>query len=90
MGEQEYSYAYLRFKCLLAGVSSPQGLFTPNVSINVSDSVLIENNGVTPEWGCNPFSSNSIVFNENNIASVIRVVTVLMLMLGVNGPYALQ
>ena len=29
-----------------------------------SNSVLIENNGVTPEWGCNLFSSDSIVFNE--------------------------
>ena len=35
------------------------------------DSVLIENNGVAPEWGCNPFSSDSTVFNENRIASVI-------------------
>ena len=35
------------------------------------DSVLIENNGVTPEWGCNLFSSDSTDFNENKIASVI-------------------
>ena len=35
------------------------------------DAVLIENIGVAPEWGCNPFSSDSIVFNENSIASVI-------------------
>ena len=26
--------------------------------------VLIENNGVPPEWGCNPFSSNFTDFNE--------------------------
>ena len=32
-----------------------------------SDTVLIENNGITPKWGCNPFSSDSIVFNENII-----------------------
>ena len=38
--------------------------------VNKSATTL-ENNGVTPEWGCNPFSSNSIVFNENSIASVI-------------------
>ena len=52
--------------------------------------VLIENNGVTPEWGCNPFLSYSIVFNENGIASVIaellQFVTALTLILGVNGP----
>ena len=35
------------------------------------DSVLIENNGVAPEWGCNLFSSDSTNFNENRIASVI-------------------
>ena len=35
------------------------------------DSVLIEYNGVAPEWGCNPFSSDSTVFNKNRIASVI-------------------
>ena len=33
--------------------------------------VFIENIRVTPEWGCNPVSSNSIVFNENSTASVI-------------------
>ena len=35
------------------------------------DSVLIENKRVAPEWGCNLFSSDSIVFNENTIISVI-------------------
>ena len=41
------------------------------LSDDTSDSVLIENNGVTTEWGCNPFSSDSIVFNQNRIGSVI-------------------
>ena len=50
---------------------------------DASDSVLIASNGVTPEWGCNPFSSDSIVFNENRIASII---TKLSPMLGVNRP----
>ena len=36
-----------------------------------SDTVLVENNGVTPEGGCNPFWNNSIVLNENSTASVI-------------------
>ena len=35
------------------------------------DSVLIENNGVTPDWGCNLFSSDSTNFNENRIASIM-------------------
>ena len=39
-----------------------------------------------PEWGCNPFSSVSIDFNENRIASII---TELIVMLGVNGPQQL-
>ena len=38
---------------------------------------------VAPEWGCNPFSSDSTVFNANRIASVTAA---LMLTLGVNGP----
>ena len=38
---------------------------------DTGDTALIENNGVASEWGCNPFSSDSIVFNENSIASVI-------------------
>ena len=36
-----------------------------------NDSALLENNGVTSEWDSNPFSSESIVFNENKITSVI-------------------
>ena len=35
------------------------------------DSVLFENNEIAPEWGCNPFLSDSIVFNKNRIASII-------------------
>ena len=52
-------------------------------SDDTCDSILIENNGFNPEWGCNPFLSDSIIFNENRIASIIAA---LMLMLGVNGP----
>ena len=47
------------------------------------DSVLIEINRVAPEWVCNPFSSDSTVFNEYRIASVIAALT---RTLGVNGP----
>ena len=39
------------------------------------DSVRIENNGVAPEWGSNPFSRDSTVFNKNRIASVIPEVS---------------
>ena len=67
-----------------------QGPFTPSVrSIlqqlcdDASDTVLIENYGVTSDGVCNPFSSDSIVFNENSIASIIAA---LMPTLGVNGP----
>ena len=34
---------------------------------DASDTILIENNGVTPEWSCNSFSSDTIIFNENRI-----------------------
>ena len=66
-----------------------KGPFTANVSVNaaimlamlLSDS--IEANGVSSKWVANPIWTNSIVFNENRIASVIATFT---LMLGVNGP----
>ena len=41
---------------------------------DASDFGLIENdenNRVTPEWGCNPFLSDSIDFNESCITSVV-------------------
>ena len=38
---------------------------------DANDTVLIENNGVAPEWSCNPFSSDSITFNESSITSII-------------------
>ena len=50
---------------------------------DASDSVLTENNGVAPEYGCNPFSSDSIVFNENRVT---RVMAELTLVFGVNRP----
>ena len=47
------------------------------------DSVLIENSGVACKWVVNPFWSDTTVFNENRIASVIAGLT---LTLGINGP----
>ena len=35
---------------------------------NASTSVLIESNGIAPEWGCNPFSSDPIVFNWTELS----------------------
>ena len=49
------------------------------------DSVVIEINGIAPEWVCNPFSSDPTVFHENRIVSVIAA---LKLTLGINGPLA--
>ena len=49
---------------------------------DTSNTVFIENDGVAPEWGCNLFLSNFIVFNMNNFASILtRVVAVLTLTL---------
>ena len=31
----------------------------------------VENNVLAPEWGCSPFSTDSIVFNMNRITSII-------------------
>ena len=50
---------------------------------DASNTVLIENNAVAPELVLQPISSNSIVFNEKSITSVIAALT---LTLGVNGP----
>ena len=50
---------------------------------DASDTVLIENNGVTQKWVATPIWSDSTVFDENIIASVIAE---LSLTLGVNGP----
>ena len=36
-----------------------------------SDTILIEINGLALEYGCSPFLSDSIVFNENSITSII-------------------
>ena len=47
------------------------------------DSVLIENNGVTPRMDLQPIFKQFTIFNENRIASVIPAST---LRLGVNGP----
>ena len=51
---------------------------------DTTDTVLIEYNGVTRKWVAIPIWSNSIVFNENSIASIIAA---LSLTLGVDGPY---
>ena len=69
--------------CLLLGP-----IYTKSQRQRCENSVMmLENNGVTPEWGCNLFSSDSTVFNENRIANIIvRVVAALMPTLGVNGP----
>ena len=38
---------------------------------DTSDTTVIENNGANSEGDCNRFSSDSIIFNGNSIASVI-------------------
>ena len=42
---------------------------------NASDTSLIENNRVAPEWGCNPFLSDSTVFLKKCVTSIIAVLT---------------
>ena len=38
---------------------------------DTSDSVLIENNEIAPDWGCNAFQAAPLFFNNNRITSVI-------------------
>ena len=70
-----------------SGDLTSEGRFTPSVSVNAPTTLgYIENNGVAPDWGHSLFSSDSIVFNENSIASVIGVVSPLTLRFVVNEP----
>ena len=50
---------------------------------DASDTALIEDNEITAEWSGNPFSMDSVVFNESSIASIVAALT---LMFSVNGP----
>ena len=58
-------------KTLRARLHQASASMLRQLSDDTCDSVLIENNGVAPEWGCNLFSSDSTDFNETRIASVI-------------------
>ena len=42
---------------------------------DTSDTALIENNEVAPDWDCYSFWSDSIVFNESSIANVIAALS---------------
>ena len=53
-------------RSLKAGLQQVSVSTLRQLSDDASDSVLIESNGVAPEWGCNPFSSNSIVTVRNS------------------------
>ena len=53
---------------------------------DASDTAVVENDGMTPNGGCNPFWSDSIVFNQSSISSIIAA---LMLTLSVNRPLLL-
>ena len=58
-------------KRLRARLHQVSASMLPQLCDDTSDTVLIENSEVTPEGDCNPFLSDSIIFNENSIASVI-------------------
>ena len=66
-------------------VRLPQVSMQRQLCNDTIDTVLIEieNNGVTPESGCNPFWGNFIRFSESRMVNIIAVLT---LTLGVNGP----
>ena len=62
--------------------STPKGPFTLSVRVSLRqryddacDTVLIGHNGVTLEWGCNPFWSDFIVVSENCVTSIIAALT---------------
>ena len=64
-----------RFQSLRAQLYQASESTLRQLCNNVSDTALIENSRVAPEWVCNPFLSDSIVFNENNIASIVTEVS---------------
>ena len=56
--------------------------FAPSVRVNAGMTLVIlislkkmETNGVALEWGCNPFWTGSIDFNESCIGGVIAALT---------------
>ena len=67
-------YFVLRFTAGCKQFDTWKGQFTsktPQLCDDTRDTVLIENNGVTQKWVATPFWSDSIVFHENTIASII-------------------
>ena len=56
---------------LRAHLQQASASMLPQLCNDACDSVLIENNVVPPEWGCDPLSSDSTDSNENRIARVI-------------------
>ena len=46
-----------------------------NIVMTLVMSVLIEGNGVTSDWVCDPFLSYYIVFKENRMASIMAQLT---------------
>ena len=50
-------------------------------SMDICQIERMEIKGVAAEWGCNPFCSDSVVFNEITITSAIAALT---LTLGIN------
>ena len=54
-----------------AGLHQASELTLRQLYDDTSDTAVNENNGVAPECDCNLFSSDTTVFSENSIASVI-------------------
>ena len=69
-----------------AGLHQSSASMLRQLCDDARDTVLIENKEVAPDWGCNLFLSNSIIFNENNITSGIVELSHHWLTLGVNRP----
>ena len=59
------------FPCIRACLQQASPSTLHQLCDDGSDSILIRNNEATLQWGCNPFSSDFIVFNENRIATII-------------------
>ena len=75
------SFAYCVIKHFLGPVyTDRQTQKLQQLCNDASDTVLIESNGVTPDWSCNPFLVTPL--------SSMRTVQLLTLTLGINGPLA--
>ena len=76
--------------CIRARLHQASVSMLRQLNHDASISVLIENNGVTPDWGCNPFSSNSFVTTRKQSLQRLCFYTCLSVILFTGGDVCLS